>query len=210
MSPCHEARAAPMGLKEDLEMKNQVQYSARYLIYGLVLSLLLSFGGQRSGGDGVLEVLATASPMSLQGSSAVPAFPGAEGYGSKTPGGRGGTVIEVTNLNDTGPGSLRAALEASGPRIVVFRTGGTIKLATDIVVLNPLVTVAGQTAPGDGITVRGAAISLGTHDVILRNLRVRVGDDPNGPEAGNRDGIRTDGSSNKLAYNIIIDHCSVS
>lgn len=105
----------------------------------------------------IIDEAATPAPTPAEG---VPAFPGAEGYGSSTVGGRGGTVIEVTNLNDSGPGSLRAALEASGSRIVVFRTGGTIKLASDIVVLNPFLTVAGQTAPGDGITIRGGSYFL--------------------------------------------------
>ncbi len=83
----------------------------------------------------------------------IPAFPGAEGYGSTTPGGRGGEVIKVTNLNAEGPGSLRAALEGNkGPRIVVFETGGEIDLQGDnIIITSPFVTVAGQTAPGDGM-----------------------------------------------------------
>src|SRR5512145_2089710 len=84
----------------------------------------------------------------------IPSFPGAEGFGATTPGGRGGRVLIVCNLNDAGPGSLRAALEAEGPRIVVFRVSGLIDLATPIRVTKPFLTVAGQSAPGDGIALR--------------------------------------------------------
>src|SRR5262245_61023392 len=83
------------------------------------------------------------------------AFPTAEGYGRFARGGRGGRVIEVTNLKDSGPGSLRAAVEAIGPRTAVFRVGGTIHLKDKLVIRNPYLTVAGQTAPGDGICLRG-------------------------------------------------------
>ena len=117
---------------------------------------------------------------------ALPAFPGAEGFGAMTQGGRGGRVIEVTNLNADGPGSLLAALKAQGPRIVVFRVGGVIQITQDLEINEPFVTVAGQTAPGDGICIRGAALRVHTHDVVLRYLRVRVGDNPNGPDPGNR------------------------
>lgn len=86
-------------------------------------------------------------------SRAIRAFPGDERFGSTTPGGRGGRVIFVTNLDDAGPGSFRAACEAEGPRIVIFRVSGLITLAKPIVIKNPYVTIAGQTAPGDGIHI---------------------------------------------------------
>src|SRR3954464_821176 len=85
---------------------------------------------------------------------ALPSFPGAEGFGATTPGGRGGRVIAVTNLDDAGPGSFRAACEADGPRIVIFRLSGTIALKKPLVVRNPFLTVAGQTALGDGVCLR--------------------------------------------------------
>jgi len=121
-----------------------------------------------------------------QAAAALPAFPGAEGHGSDTPGGRGGTVIAVTNLNDSGPGSLRAALATPGPRIVVFRTGGTIVLQSTLQITQPHLTIAGQTAPGDGILIRNddvgsgpadsfPSIRIATHDVVIRYLRVRPG-----------------------------------
>jgi hypothetical protein len=130
------------------------------------------------------------------------AFPGAEGYGRFAIGGRGGRVIEVTNLNDSGPGSLRAACEAEGPRTVVFRVGGTIHLKSRIVIHNPYLTVAGQTASGDGICLRGYSFGiLGGHDIIIRYLRLRVGDES---------GKTLDGMGARGGDHIIYDHCSIS
>src|SRR5512137_424608 len=105
----------------------------------------------------------------------MPAFPGAEGFGANTPGGRGGKVIPVVNLNDSGPGSLRAACEAQGPRIVGFWVGGIIDLKSEIKVSKPYLTLAGQTAPGDGVCLRGYAFEVKTHDVVVRYLRSRPG-----------------------------------
>ncbi|RMG45564.1 MAG: hypothetical protein D6723_18295 [Acidobacteria bacterium] len=141
----------------------------------------------------------------------LPAFPGAEGFGSTTPGGRGGRVIKVTNLNDSGPGSLREALEAEGPRIVVFEVGGVIDLQRDIRITHPYLTVAGQTAPGDGIILRGAGIRIvRTHDIIIRGLTIRPGDDPEGPRPGIRRAITIWGTTENPSYNVIVDHNSLS
>jgi hypothetical protein len=140
------------------------------------------------------------------------AFPGAEGYGRFALGGRGGKVYEVTTLDDYVsdknhpenilPGSLRAAVEAEGPRTVVFKIGGTIQLKEKLVVHNPYITVAGQTAPGDGICIRGATFgNLSTHDSIIRYVRVRVGDES---------GKTYDGMGFANSDNCIIDHCSIS
>jgi hypothetical protein len=130
------------------------------------------------------------------------AFPGAEGYGRFARGGRGGRVLYVTSLDDSGPGTLREAVDAVGPRTIVFRVGGTIHLKDRLVIKNPYCTVAGQTAPGDGIAVRGAAFGMGgTHDVIMRYVRLRVGD-----ESGKTwDGMGMAGSDH-----CIIDHCSIA
>lgn len=130
------------------------------------------------------------------------AFPGAEGYGRFSRGGRGGRVIEVTNLDDDGPGSFRAAVDAEGPRTVVFRVSGVIRLRSPITVTQSYLTIAGQTAPGDGICLRGFPLgtSAGSSDIIIRHLRVRPGD-----EAGHSiDGMGLGGD------HTIFDHCSIS
>ncbi len=139
----------------------------------------------------------------------LPAFPGAEGFGSDTPGGRGGRVIEVTNLNADGPGSFREAANAEGPRIIVFRVGGTIPIYGGLSIREPFVTIAGQTAPGDGICLRGGSLVVSTHDVVIRHLRVRVGDGPEGGNPENRDCIDVSGDGERV-YNVVIDHCSFS
>lgn len=131
----------------------------------------------------------------------IPAFPGAWGAGMFTSGGRGGKVIAVTNLDDSGPGSLRAALEAEGPRTVVFRVAGTIKINGDLNIDNPDITVAGQSAPGDGICIAGT-FNINTHNVILRHLRVRRGESVGGQGDDNIGG--------NPDHHIIIDHCSTS
>lgn len=130
------------------------------------------------------------------------AFPGAEGYGRFAAGGRGGQVYEVTTLEDAGPGSLREAVEASGPRTAVFRIGGVIALKSKLVVRHPYLTVAGQTAPGDGICLKNYTFGCSdTHDVIIRHVRVRVGDET---------GTTQDGSGARGCDHVIYDHCSIS
>jgi hypothetical protein len=136
------------------------------------------------------------------------AFPGAEGYGAYAKGGRGGKVLFVTNLNDSGPGSLREALETKGPRTVIFRVSGIIE-TKGLVVREPYLTIAGQTAPGDGICLKkteqsdAAVFELsGTHDVVIRFLRFR---------AGNNTGkFRGESFHASDSHNFIIDHCSAS
>ncbi len=129
------------------------------------------------------------------------AFPGAEGFGRFSLGGRGGKVLFVTNLHDSGPGSLRAAIEADYPRIVVFKVSGTIELESHLRIRHPRITIAGQTAPGDGICLRRYPLVISADDVIVRFLRVRLGD-----EAGRK----MDGIDVSDAENVIVDHCSVS
>ena len=129
-----------------------------------------------------------------------PAFPGAEGFGKYTIGGRGGKVYEVTNLNDSGHGSLRWACEAAEPRIVVFRTSGTIALKSKLQIKNPYITIAGQTAPGDGICLRDYMMEFETDHVIIRYMRFRLGD---------VSGQESDSFGGKGHY-AIIDHCSAS
>ena len=129
-----------------------------------------------------------------------PAFPGAEGFGKYTIGGRGGKVFEVTNLTDSGPGSLREACEAEGPRTVVFRLSGTIELKSELEIEHPFITIAGQTAPGDGICLKNYQFSFDTQHLIVRYLRVRPGDEMREEQ----DALGGSGD------HIIIDHCSVS
>jgi pectate lyase len=157
-----------------------------------------------------LLLAACAQAALAEDKAALPAFPGAQGYGSSTPGGRGGRVIEVTNLNADGPGSFREACEAEGPRIIVFRIGGTIRLTKDLVVSEPYATIAAQTAPGDGICVRGVTFVVAANDVIVRGLRVRTGDDPEGPYPEARDGLCIGRYGVEGISNVIVDHCSVS
>lgn len=132
--------------------------------------------------------------------TAVAAFPGAVGFGAQATGGRGGAVYHVTNLNDSGPGSLRDAV-STGPRIVVFDVGGYIDLRSPLGVKSNI-TIAGQTAPGDGIATRGYQVSTSSAtNVIIRYLRFRHGLTPN----QNRDGITINEGQNQ-----IFDHVSVS
>lgn len=144
---------------------------------------------------GIASGAATASPPP------VTAFPGAEGFGRFAAGGRGGAVFHVTNLDDSGPGSLRAAVEAKGARTVVFDVGGTIVLATPLKISRPNITLAGQTAPGDGITLRGQPLVIAADDVVVRYIRVRLGDETK---------VQDDAVSITRGRRIIIDHVSAS
>ncbi|KLT64417.1 MULTISPECIES: polysaccharide lyase family 1 protein [Pedobacter] len=130
------------------------------------------------------------------------AFPGAEGGGAYSFGGHGGRVIVVKNLNDSGPGSLRDACEQGGARIVVFNVAGIIKLKTPLIIRAPYITIAGQTAPGDGVCVAGESVWLNTHDVIVRFMRFRRGE----TFVGRRD----DAIGGNPVGNIMIDHVSAS
>ncbi len=138
---------------------------------------------------------------------AVAVFPGAEGFGTETSAGRGGRVIKVTNLNDSGEGSLRAACQKHGARIVVFETSGTIALKSDITISSPYLTISGQTAPSPGITLKGAGLLITSHDILVQHIRIRVGDDDVGPWPGNRDGLQI---LHRQAYRVVADHLSVS
>ncbi len=130
------------------------------------------------------------------------AFPGAEGGGAYSFGGRGGKVIVVTSLEDRGPGTLREACETGGARTIVFNVAGIIRLKTPLIIRAPYITIAGQTAPGDGVCVAGESVWINTHDVIIRFMRFRRGE----TNVGRRD----DAIGGNPIGNIMIDHVSAS
>ena len=146
---------------------------------------------------GCLGVLCACSVVEKR----LPAFPGAEGFGMYSQGGRGGRVTDVTNLNDSGQGSLRAAVESSGPRTVVFRVSGNIQLKSRLTIEESYITIAGQTAPGDGICLMDYPLAVSASHVIVRYIRSRP---------ANNTGHEHDGMSVSKGRHIIIDHCSAS
>ncbi len=162
---------------------------------------LLKFGFATLTGLSIARYATAAESLSWQANP--PAFPEARGGGALSVGGRGGRIIYVTNLNAAGPGSFRDACEAEGRRIIIFRVSGTIEIRKAIVIRHPYLTIAGQTAPEGGILLRGHNIVVGTHDVIVRFIRIRT---------GRRDDFAMqEGACLVLmgdCYNVIVDHCS--
>lgn len=156
-------------------------------------------------------LIGVANPVQSAQPKPLPIIPGAAGFGMETPAGSGRhlpvpetTVYKVTNLNDSGPGSLRAALEAKGPRVVVFEVSGYIELDNSLGVSNPYVTVAGQTAPWPGIVVRGGfTVYFNTHDVLIQHVGFRTGDGIKGRYMPHRTCLEAG------SHNVVLDHCSV-
>ena len=148
---------------------------------------------------------------SVANDAGLPVFPGAEGYGTRTRAGRGARVVAVTSLADSGPGSLRAALEDAAPKTIVFRAGGVIELKSHLFIRHPFVTVAGQTAPGDGIVLKDFGLVITTNDVLVQSLRIRPGNHGN-VRPDHNDAIAVLGKTGDAtgARNVVLDHLSVS
>ena len=156
---------------------------------------------ERDAKNGKPFVLGASKPSDLP-QAKIPAFPGAEGGGAFTAGGRGGKVYVVTNLNDSGPGSFRDACEQGGARTIVFNVAGIIRLKSPVIIRAPYITIAGQTAPGDGICIAGESVWIDTHDVVVRYMRFRRGE----TVVTRRD----DALGGNPVGNIMIDHVSAS
>ena len=156
---------------------------------------------QKEAREGKPYIPWAARPVDLP-QSPILAFPGAEGGGAYSFGGRGGNVYVVTSLEDNGPGTLRDACEQGGARIVVFNVAGIIRLKTPLIIRAPYITIAGQTAPGDGVCVAGESVWINTHDVVIRYMRFRRGE----THVGRRD----DSIGGNPVGNIMIDHVSAS
>lgn len=161
------------------------------------------------------DLIADRDGDGLDSSLVAKAFPGAVGFGADAVGGRGGTVYTVTNLSDSGAGSFRAAVEASGSRIVVFETSGIINLQSPLTISNPNITIAGQTSPG-GILVTGHPTRIAAAEVIIRHMRFRVGSHETTVNGGTSNPDQHDalqiwgnGAGDASVSNIILDHVSV-
>lgn len=148
------------------------------------------------------------APLSSSQTTSMLAFPGATGFGAYAQGGRGGDVYYVTNLNDSGEGSLRYGIESmTGPRTILFGVSGTINLESRLTVSQPYLTIAGQSAPGDGITIANHTFQIeNTHDIIIRYIRTRAGD----LDIANSNAATHDSFAIRYSHDVIVDHVSIS
>jgi hypothetical protein len=156
-------------------------------------------------------VIAAAPAPPLPAAEKISVFPGAEGFGTHTRAGRGGKVVAVISLADSGPGTLREALLDSAPKTIVFHVGGLIELKAHLFVAHPFVTIAGQTAPGGGIALKDFGIVVTTHDVLVQSIRIRPGNKGNvRPDHNDAIAILGPTGNAEGAYNVVVDHVSAS
>lgn len=170
----------------------------------IYFSLALAFFQLSCGSEE--DVLSSSPPALIPIDKSMKAFPTAEGHGAYAKGGRAGDVVYVTNLNDSGDGSLRKAIQTTGARTVIFAVSGIIELNSLLIIENPYITIAGQTAPGNGITLKNSGIYIKTHDVIIRHIRIRPGDADAGHKFEDRDAL----TIGQQSYNVMVDHVSAS
>lgn len=157
----------------------------------------------------VVAAFPVSGPTFTCAAEPLPPFPGAEGFGAESQGGRGGKVIFVTNLEDSGPGSFRAAIEAEGPRYILFRVTGLIELQSELELREPYCTIAGQSAPGEGVCVKNYSFSIRAHDVVVRYMRFRPGDEPAVYRLSQGMPFEPDAVSiGDPAHDVILDHCT--
>lgn len=173
---------------------------SRLQLRAVLIAVSAGFAAACGAGEGEKRNGPAARPDAL-------AFEGALGWAATTPGGRGGEIVKVTTLAADGPGSFKEAIETEGPRIIVFEVGGVIDLGRQTLIIDdPFITIAGQTAPSPGVTLIRGGIDIRTHDVIVRHLRIRPGDLGEARASGwGEDAISTVG-----AYNVIVDHCTLT
>lgn len=178
--------------------------------YAVVTSLIITFFVTFI----IADISFSSNDLLAAEQNQVAVFPGAEGFGTTTQAGRGGSVCIVDNLSDYGDGTLRSCLELNGPRSVIFKTSGTIAISESIRITSPFVSVYGQTAPGDGILLRstpdstGAPLIVSTHDVLIQHLRIRAGSSTK-PSCC-RDSLSISNSKPGQVYNVVVDHNSIS
>lgn len=190
---------------------NNSSYTFKQLVSYLLISVLIVVGLIYFLRDELSDYI----PSFASSTNELKAFPEAEGFGKHAVGGRGGKVYEVTNLSDRGPGSLRECVEATGSRICIFKVAGTIVLESMLEINNPYITIAGQSAPGDGITLKSSSstqpnhLHIRTYEVIIRHLRSRPGTTIlNGRALSVNAGSKA--ADQEQAHNIVIDHSSFS
>jgi hypothetical protein len=175
----------------------------------LLVLLMAAACARRAGPSQDPAVLAgMVQPRLPEDAGGVLAFPGALGWAARTPGGRGGAIVRVTNLDGDGSGSLVEALETKGPRIIVFEVGGVIDLdSAHVEVREPFLTLAGQTAPSPGITIIRGGITFNTHDAVIQHIRVRPGEAGSAKTSGWEIDALATGTG---AHDVIFDHCSTT